>query len=564
MEKKFTLDSLGVLDNEGLQNKKFVTAHDVGYTTAALTTRSGLSDLTNFNKRFYLPATPDKFKDQYDLVWPYYKHEHQTNTTINMMVDFVCHDIVYEGDLEDIKIVKAIYENARMKDKIRAILIYYFSVSNAFPFRMKPKGTFNSIIDDKEIKIPNYQWLILNPSKVQIDGKDPINLKYTYGSGQTLSSTNTEEKQMMTENTTIDSERLEHIYWNKLDTELYATPFLLKAVPSLKQRELLMESDFATLIGYIQSITHVKIGDADHIPPQSAIDNMRALLRQQQTSSILVTDGTVNIDSIVPGIDILDPKKYEEVNRQIETAFGISRHIISGDVGNVSVQWINIVRLVETLEHAREEIEKFLNKTNQILRLELNKKSAYNIKEDVTISLDKLKLRSEMRLRDILLNLYDRGVISASTLLGAADLDFSTEMNRKALEKFGEVSYQGNSIKISELVVPPSLPFQGQQDQGGRPSDVNTEQKDVRIQDSPEKDNQEPDDKSENSLFSRIRISLRNSNNPKATAKKLMSELQKSGVTTQENVVAFINEIDDRKLSIDAITELICFKYTFI
>ena len=67
-------------------------------------------------------AMPEDFKGIADLVWPYYKFEDQTNTTINMMVDFVCKDnigtVVLQSGEEtnlDIAWMADIVKNIRQK-----------------------------------------------------------------------------------------------------------------------------------------------------------------------------------------------------------------------------------------------------------------------------------------------------------------------------------------------------------------------------------------------------------------------------------------------------------------
>ena len=84
---------------------------------------------------------------------------------------------------------------------------------------------------------------------------------------------------------------------------------------------------------------------------QKAIDMMQKLFENQSVGKVLVSDYTTNAQFVVPDISsILDPKKYEVVNRDIQ--LGLNNILLSGDEKFANMQ-IKTQVFVERIKQAR-------------------------------------------------------------------------------------------------------------------------------------------------------------------------------------------------------------------
>lgn len=154
------------------------------------------------------------------------------------------------------------------------------------------------------------------------------------------------------------------------------------------------------------------------------------------------------------GIETLNQDKYAQVNDDILMGLGITRVLLDGQGANFSTAWVSILALLERLEGAREQVKRWLEKEYE----KIAKDNGFSVFP--TVRFDKLSLREDSFIKNIILAMYDRGLLSGETVL--TDTGYKVDVEKERLK--GEKKIFGQ---------PPTLPFSGTQPgpkNQGRPS----------------------------------------------------------------------------------------------
>lgn len=124
------------------------------------------------------------------------------------------------------------------------------------------------------------------------------------------------------------------VFNNKMDYQPFAMPALFPVLNDIDAKLELKNLDRMMARWLQQAILHVKLGKLDNpgkplapSPNQSA--QMQQMLSVGSVGKVIVTDNLVDIDFKLPNIgNILDPKKYEELDQDIRQGLG---NILFGD-----------------------------------------------------------------------------------------------------------------------------------------------------------------------------------------------------------------------------------------
>jgi len=147
------------------------------------------------------------------------------------------------------------------------------------------------------------------------------------------------------------------------------------------------------------------------------------------------------------GIETLNQEKYKQVNDDILMGLGITRVLLDGQGSNFSTAWVSILALLTRLERARHQVKRWLESEYEKIADD-NGFFTYP-----TVRFDKLSLREDAYVKNVILALYDRGLLSAETVLTDTGYKVDVEAERKKDEK----------KELKDLFVPPQLPFSGKQ-----------------------------------------------------------------------------------------------------
>jgi len=159
----------------------------------------------------------------------------------------------------------------------------------------------------------------------------------------------------------LDGERFSAIFYKKQDYEPYAVPMGYPVLEDLNHKAELKRMDMAITRTVQQAILIVTMGtepDKGGIN-QENLAKMQALFENQSVGRVLIADYTTEAKFVIPQVsDILDPKKYEVVNADINAGLN---NMLTG-VGSSGEKFANQQGKVEVfIARLRQARKTFLN-----------------------------------------------------------------------------------------------------------------------------------------------------------------------------------------------------------
>ncbi len=443
-------------------------------------------------------SSPSSFKDKAEAAEKVYDRCPLVQQTLNMFVDLIFHTItIRHKDKETERILKKVFHLSNIEDAIEAILLDYFIYGNSFPYRYRGDSELDPYEEDFNDFEP-FMWINLNPKEVEIEGDTITEKEYV------LKSSSEGDNSYSVSDEVLDKELLYHIAFKKAVRDKKASPPLASLARAVDLYIAYLDGAMATIENPIPAFVHVRVGHpggsnsvvglAKLGVKKGTIEATVEAMQDIKTKSYLVTSDAVEANSVSPGMNSQSEQTqtiYSNIIQQIEEGLGISRAMVTSNVqGGGSLQWFNITKLVKTLESARRKIHKWIDREMKYIVRDLDEEGLLTIGDAPPIvMLDELSLRDEDKIKGILLKMYEKGIVSANTTVEECDLDFQVELNRKALEKEGTFEFDGSEYPISEILVPPTQPFQGKQtpedggddgDKGGRPTGTDSPNENTR------------------------------------------------------------------------------------
>jgi hypothetical protein len=422
------------------------------------------------------------FREKADAAEKVYNNCPLVKNAINMFIDLVFHRLVIRHSDQKVQdaFVKA-FKYSNIEDAVDGILLDYFKIGNAFPYRFEG-NTIEDPYDELFSSYNPFMWINLDPIKVSVEGEGVTDIEYVmekgFGGGQDSDLTIDEEK--------LDPELVYHISAKKPVRQRKADPPLFGLARAVDLYSALHDASMANLEDAIPGFVHASVsGLGGRSPKAQTVSNVSSNIKEAKTRSIIVTSDAVSLSSINVNGPSIDPELYNAVIEQIEFGIGVSRELVTSSVeGGGSLQWFNITKLIKSLESARRKLQKWLDREVRYITVDLQSQGIIpdTLKEAPTILFDEIVLRDETRIRDILLRMYEKGMLSDRTCLEESNFDLQVELNRKAFEKEGEIQYEGKTMKVADLITPPAQPFQGNNgidQQGGRPTNTNESQESI-------------------------------------------------------------------------------------
>lgn len=277
----------------------------------------------------------------------------------------------------------------------------------------------------------------------------------------------------------LDPERLSVIQdITKADYEEWATPQIYPAYKDVRFKRLMRMGEVSAMESMRNMITLIKLGNVKegYIPTEEQLQRVASALAGGSQAHHLVWDDLISGEVLQPDLgSILDPKKYEQVDRDIFTSMGLSSSIFSGQ-GTYANNTLTVKLLMEKIKTLRSIVEDWL--VNELKKIAV----ALKFKRFPNIVWGLMELRDENVERKLWLDLYDRGLVSDQSLLERFGTDFEIEKARQEIE--ADLKQSANP----EMERPPIMESKGpyrqskeeKGDKGGRPILTNTPQQNKR------------------------------------------------------------------------------------
>ncbi len=417
--------------------------------------------------------------------------------TIDLMTEFSCSPIYFSGGNEQSRKFFEIWAQRVNLWKLQDMFFReFFRSGNVFLYKIHAEFTKQDMRIISEImgaengpsEIP-IRYIILNPADIQAIGstsfltpkyikvlndfemqiltnpetdqdkelaKRVVNMKDI----QNKSAMTVPNQQMVFE---LNGDKIISVFYKKQDYEPFSVPMGFPVLEDINWKQELKNMDMAISRTIQQAVLLVTMGnDEVGMPTKEQIGTLRKIFENESVGRILVTDYTTNIKFIIPEIsNILDPKKYEVVDRDIR--YGLN-NVLFGEEKYANTN-TKIEVFLSRLKHARET---FLN---EFLMPEV-KKIGKNLgfKNIPTPRFKDADFKNDMNLTRIYSRLIELGVLTPEEGVTAI------ETGRLPLPE-ESVESQKEFKKLQEDGLYQPLLNKGQQQQvNGRPAGTGTPQ----------------------------------------------------------------------------------------
>ena len=406
--------------------------------------------------------------------------------TIDLMTEFSTSNIYFKGGSQKSRdFFEALFDKINLWSFQDKFFREYYRSGNVFIYRFD-----TNIKEDDLIKITQTfgvskaasvilpaRYIIINPADIQIGGNISFvsNKFYKVLSDyelERLRNPRTEEDQEVynalpddvketikkkTNNAVmpLDTARLVAVFYKKQDYEPFSVPMGYPVLEDINAKAEMRKMDMAVTRTTQQAILLVTMGtDPDKGGVnQKNLEAMQSLFQNESVGRVLIADYTTKAQFVIPAIaDLLDPKKYEVIDKDIQIGLN---NILIGDE-KFANQSIKVQVFIERLKQAREAfINEFL--FPEIVRIS----KSLGFKNYPTPYFEDIDLKDDIQYARIYNRLVELGVLTPEEGLTAIETGRlpDPEASLESQVKYKELRDQGYYTPL----------IGGSQPQAGRP-----------------------------------------------------------------------------------------------
>lgn len=306
--------------------------------------------------------------------------------TIDIMTEFSVGDIYFKGgSSKSREFFSSLFNKINMRSFQEKFFREYFRSGNVFVYRfdskIKPEDALKISqtygaggLKQGNVMLPS-RYIILNPADIQVGG----NLSFFAGAYfkvltdyeverlrnpkdeedvNVFNALDEETKKLIKEKKNysiilkLDPQKTSAAFYKKQDYEPFSVPLGFPVLEDLNYKKELRKMDMAISRTMQQAILLITMGtepDKGGVNPKNLIA-MQKLFENQSVGRVLVADYTTKAEFVIPGIsELLDPKKYEVIDRDIREGLG---NVLLGDEKFANAK-IKIQVFAQKLKEAR-------------------------------------------------------------------------------------------------------------------------------------------------------------------------------------------------------------------
>tara|TARA_R100000008_G_C3585813_1_gene172170 strand:- start:2393 stop:4267 length:1875 start_codon:yes stop_codon:yes gene_type:complete len=316
--------------------------------------------------------------------------------TIDLMTEFSISNLFYTGgSRKSREFFETLFRKINIDDLQSRFFREYYRSGNVFLYRFNAKvdksdafkinQTFGLSEASETIEIPS-KYIILNPSDIQLQGSISFSSGVYYKvvtdyELQLLRHPQTEEQQevfdslpeqtkelindtkrvgMSAVTIPLNTDKLVAVFYKKQDYEPFAVPMGYPVLEDINWKQEMKQMDMAVARTTNQAILLITMGakPQDGGVNQKNLMAMQKLFENESVGRVLISDYTTDAKFVIPDIgNILDPKKYDVVNQDIQ--MGLNNILLSDEkFANTSIK---VQVFMERLKQGRRVfLENFL------------------------------------------------------------------------------------------------------------------------------------------------------------------------------------------------------------
>lgn len=428
---------------------------------------------SNYKPYTYALQTPTDPHRKMELAIQIYHMEPMVSTVIDMMVDFSSSGFVNECEDDEIKkLYDKWAKEVKIYELVEQIFLEYWRTGNVSIYRSDKYASVKKQTKDKQGNIKSKKsykfpagYTILNPLSVTIEGSMMFNQEQAYLSlNNSVVSMNSKEETMnfmqyvpdgvgsnainSEGKLKLDPERFSRITRKKQPYERYASPFLERIFESVLFKQKLKLLDMSMVEGMVNQLVTVTVGNDEYPAGDEDLQAIAELFNTPNKAYTVFWNHTLDVKFHKPeGLETLHADKYKQVNDDILSGLGINRTLIDGggsSRSSMSNGWVSTLSLIERLDNTRYKVIDWLESEYRRIADENGfdafPKAVFN----------RMNLRDDTYIRDVLLAMYDRGLLDEENILSETGYDYKSIIETKKRNE-----------KFNDLFLPPEQPFQG-------------------------------------------------------------------------------------------------------
>jgi hypothetical protein len=217
--------------------------------------------------------------------------------------------------------------------------------------------------------------------------------------------------------------------WDWFD---WAVPFCFPALRALSFKDCLRNMEMKACESVINSIFLFKLGNIEKGMPaeDEHFERLADMLQMPGQALNILWNEAIEAEVIQADIKgIFDTGKHDSADRDILQALGVPDVLLGGKGGSFSNAYIAVAAVLERLESYRNKVYDWLMGEVKIIA------DAMGFKKLPVIKFGRTSLRDEKVQQAFLTGLYDRGILSADSLLREANTSAEVEASKMKEEK---------------------------------------------------------------------------------------------------------------------------------
>jgi very-short-patch-repair endonuclease len=238
----------------------------------------------------------------------------------------------------------------------------------------------------------------------------------------------------------LDNRNVSHLKYGESGYQKYGIGMVKRLFPILSYQTKLMVAQWIVAERLIVPIKIVKVGSDERPAGPADIADVQSQLAQTSNDPNLtiVTHHAFDLDFVGASGRVLTlSNEFEMINQEILDGMMINNALLNGEGPTFASASVGIEAMITRLETFRNYISKWIEKH---IYLPEAKRQGFLEEDPETgeieyiyprVKWNSMNLRDQQQYRQGLMQLYDKGIISAQTVLESFDLDPDREIERK-------------------------------------------------------------------------------------------------------------------------------------
>ena len=390
---------------------------DINSRTSRELASAAALDAGAFSKINVTEAIPTAWEDRARKAWQFYTEEPIVANSINSWRALAMGDeLKIDCDDEDVKWEAiGLAERLKLYKTVSDILIQTMVKGSGYAYKRYSKSGY-----DIE------QVLCLNPLSIKV--------KYVQGE-LAEAKQHSEESFGMGEGITLPIEQLLQLKWGAPSFASQGNSIILPAFQSIELLRDYRKAQQAIAKRWTTPLRLVKVGGQFGqkliMPDQKTLESIRGVFNRVDLRSGLVVPFFVDVSTHGTEGEVLTiDKDIQNVKEDICIALGMSRAVVSGEGPNYATASIAFRKMLILVR----EIKQYAKAVLRWVYDDWQEMKGYQEKS-IQFIFPELDLNNELDVKKLMLELYDRGLISRNSLQVKMDLNPEVELAKREDER---------------------------------------------------------------------------------------------------------------------------------